>query len=56
MARYLPGLGDPMDMDLPELDAWMEAITEVLKLEGGGGKGDGSHRATVDAEMRRLHG
>ena len=56
MARYLPGLGDPMDMDLPELDAWMEAINEVIRLEAGSGKGDGSHRAMVDAEMRRLHG
>ena len=45
-----------MDMDLPELDAWMEAITDVLKLECGSGKGDGGHRAMVDAEMRRLHG
>lgn len=56
MARYLPGLGDPMDMDLPELDGWMDAITEVLRLEGGSGKGDGSHRAMVDEQMRRLHG
>jgi len=56
VARYLPGLGDPMDMDLPELDAWMEAITDVLKLEGGGGKGDGSSGAGGAGGGRGLHG
>jgi len=56
VARYLPGLGDPLDLDLCDLDTWMEAISEVLRLEGGSDRGDGSHRARVEAEMRRLHG
>lgn len=57
LARYAPGLGDPMDMALPDLREWQAAVVELLEREYGkptGGPID--HRARVESEMRRLHG
>ena len=56
VARYLPGLGDPMDMTYPELQGWDGALSHILRMEFGGGDDHDDHRARVEAEMRRLHG
>lgn len=53
IARYLPGLGDPMALTLPDYEEWMAALAYVLERENGGGE-DG-HRRIVEDEMRRLH-
>jgi len=53
IARYLPGLGDPMAMTLPEYEQWMPALAHILERENG--TGDSSHRRIVEDEMRRLH-
>ena len=45
-----------MDLDVTEVEDWLTAVSEVLRLEGGGGKGAGGHRATVEAEMQRIFG
>lgn len=57
LARYAPGLGDPMDMELPDLREWQAAVVSLLEREYGkptGGSID--HRARVEEDMRRLHG
>lgn len=58
MARYLPGLGDPMGMDSSEIAVWMEVIGSILKIERGrqSDSGPQSHRSRVEDEMRRLYG
>jgi hypothetical protein len=56
VARYLPGLGDPMGMELPEVEAWSTAMAEILRRENGDSSGATDHRARVEADMRRLHG
>ena len=56
IARYMPGLGDPMGMTLAQVQAWSDALVYILDRENGT-KSDGSdHRAKVEADMRRLHG
>ena len=55
IARYMPGLGDPMDMTLPELEAWTIEAARILQRENGT-EGEPDHRARVEAEMRRIHG
>ena len=57
VARYCPGLGDPMSMTVGELMEWGQALNTVLEREYG--KPDGGavdHRARVEEDMRRLHG
>ena len=56
IARYIPGIGDPLALDITEMDEWLVAINAVLALESGTHKGESSHRARVEAEMRRIHG
>lgn len=57
IARYAPGLGDPMDMTLPDLQEWQAALGMVLDREYGKPDTEAvDHRARVEAEMRRLHG
>jgi hypothetical protein len=58
IARYLPGLGDPMDLDTTEIAVWMEVIGAILKVERGRPSdiGPASHRSRVEDEMRRLYG
>jgi hypothetical protein len=55
VARYLPGLGNPMDMELPEIESWSTAMAEILRRENGDSSGVSDHRARVEADMRRLH-
>jgi hypothetical protein len=45
-----------MDMTLPEVEAWSEPMSEILRRENGTGNDADDHRARVEAEMRRLHG
>ena len=56
IARYLPGLGDPLDMTMHELDEWGEALYGILRRENAGADDATDHRARVEADMRRLHG
>ena len=57
LARYCPGIGDPMDMALHEVMEWVEAMNALLEREfGKPGNGEVDHRARVEAEMKRLHG
>jgi hypothetical protein len=57
LARYAPGLGDPMGMTLPDLQEWHNAVAALLEREfGKPDSGATDHRARVEAEMRRLHG
>ena len=56
IARYLPGLGNPMDMSIPEIADWIAALNAVLRDEGSGMDPATDHRARVEAEMRRIHG
>lgn len=56
IARYAPGLGDPMSMTLPELEAWSEAVGYVIRRENGTQRDEDTHRARVEADMKRLHG
>lgn len=58
IARYLPGIGNPLDMDMTDLDALMEVVNEIIRMENGKGSGSGAgdHRARVEEQMRRLHG
>lgn len=55
VARYLPGLGDPMLMTLPELGEWGDILADMLQREFGSSGGN-DHRARVEADMRRLYG
>lgn len=56
VARYLPGLGNPMDMTYAELEAWDGAMLHILRSEFGPGAEESDHRARVEAEMKRIHG
>jgi hypothetical protein len=56
IARYLPGLGSPMDLTLDEIRDWMDALNAILRDEQPGMDPAADHRARVEAEMRRLHG
>lgn len=57
LARYAPGLGDPMGMDLPDLRQWQAAVVALLEREYGKPDPEAvDHRARVEADMRRLHG
>jgi hypothetical protein len=56
VARYLPGFGNPLDMTLPELEGWADALAHILERENGTSGDAVDHRARVEAEMRRLHG
>lgn len=57
LARYAPGLGDPMDMALPDLREWQAAVCALLEREYGKPDPEAvDHRARVEADMRRLHG
>ena len=56
IARYMPGIGDPMALPLPELEAWGAAISGILQRETSGPAEASDHRARVEADMRRLHG
>lgn len=56
VARYLPGLGDPMDMTYVDLEAWTDPMAEIIRRENGSSRDEDSHRARVEADMRRLHG
>ena len=58
IARYLPGIGNPLDLDMTDLETWMDVVTEVIRMENGKGSGSGAgdHRARVEEQMRRLHG
>ena len=58
IARYLPGIGNPLDMDMSDLDVLMEVVNDIVRMEGGSGSGSGAgdHRARVEEQMRRLHG
>jgi hypothetical protein len=56
VARFLPGIHDPMGMDTATLNVLVEAVGDVLRLERGGQSGPQSHRARVENEMRRIHG
>ena len=55
IARYLPGLGNPLDLEMPDIEAWGEALSHILKRENGTKEDEVDHRARVEAEMRRLH-
>ena len=56
VARYLPGLGDPMDLTYADLEAWADPMADIVSRENGASGDERSHRARVEAEMRRLHG
>lgn len=56
IARYLPGLGNPLDMTIRDLETWSQALSYILERENGAGPEATDHRARVEAEMRRLHG
>lgn len=56
IARYLPGIHDPLGMDIGDLNALADAVGDILRMERGGSSGPQSHRARVEADMRRLHG
>jgi len=57
LARYAPGLGDPMGMAVPDLQEWQKAVITLLDREFGKPDDEAvDHRARVEAEMRRLHG
>lgn len=56
VARYMPGLGDPMGMTLADMQAWSDALVYVLERENGRKSDADDHRARVEADMRRLHG
>ena len=57
LARYAPGLGDPMDMTVPELQDWQKAVGGLLEREfGKPSQRDVDHRAIVEEQMRRIHG
>ena len=45
-------------MDMGDLDALMEVVNEIIRMENGSGSGSGAgdHRARVEEQMRRLHG
>jgi hypothetical protein len=45
-------------MDMTDLDALMEVVNEIIRMENGKGSGSGAgdHRARVEEQMRRLHG
>ena len=47
-----------MDMDMTDLDALMDVVNEIVRMESGKGSGTGAddHRARVEEQMRRLHG
>jgi hypothetical protein len=56
IARYLPGLGDPMDMTYADLETWVDPMTDIIRRENGTSRDEDDHRARVEAEMRRIHG
>lgn len=56
VARYLPGLGDPMDLTYADLEVWADPMADIVSRENGASGDERSHRARVEAEMRRLHG
>jgi hypothetical protein len=56
VARYLPGVHDPLGMDTSDLNILAEAVGDVLRIERGTSSGKDSHRARVENEMRRIHG
>ena len=45
-----------MALTLPEVEAWSVALRYIIDRENGRENDDDSHRARVEAEMRRLHG
>ena len=45
-----------MGMELPDIEAWSQSISDILKRENGTANDVDDHRARVEAEMRRLHG
>lgn len=56
IARYMPGLGNPLDMTVSEVEGWCEALAYVLQRENGSSEDETDHRARVEADMRRIHG
>jgi hypothetical protein len=45
-----------MDMTYVDLEAWADPMAEIIRRENGSSRDEDSHRARVEADMRRLHG
>lgn len=56
IARYLPGIHDPLGMDTHDLNILADAVSDLLRIERGGSSGKDCHRARVEQDMKRLYG
>mgnify|MGYP003625547890 FL=1 len=56
IAKYLPGVGNPMSLPIDEFNGYLDEIIKMLKRESGSGSPVGDHRSFVDDQMRRIHG
>ena len=54
IAKHLPGIGNPLDMSLGEVEAWAERLAEIISRENGDANGMSEHRARVEADMSRF--
>ncbi len=55
IARYLPGLGNPLQLHIDEFDKYLKEVLQFLKNETPSMHGDTTdHRSFVEAQMRNL--
>ena len=55
IARYLPGLGNPLNLSIDEFNKYLFEIVDILKNENASMPGDAiDHRSYVEAQMRKL--
>ncbi len=50
LARYAPGLGDPLALPVDEFTRYCEEVSDFVQLERSGG----DHRAFVEVQGRRM--
>lgn len=51
IAHFLPGLGNPLRLTVPQFDAYLMEIPEVARIAAGRGLSD---REYVEREMREI--
>ena len=58
IARYLPELGNPLDLPIDDFSAYLRSCFDYLQRQADPGSDPSStdHRSHVEEQMRRIHG
>jgi len=56
IAKYLPGVGNPMLLPIDEFNEYLDEIIKAMKRESTSASPSGNHRSFVDEQMRQIHG